>query len=240
MQSLLKQEVFAMKVILKLGLMTSFLFTLQVHAEEYSAEYRVTFIGEWTVVSHPIEFPGGAHFSTLIGNTHNEEGFIWRAAGIASTGIEQMAETGGTGSLAGEINNMIMNTGSSEGLIFGNGNIGATGTDVIEFGITESHPLFSIVTMIAPSPDWFVGVHGINLLQSGIWVDELMIDLPAYDAGTDSGSTFTSGNINTSPLESIQQISQSPLPNGTPLGVLLFELVSSEGAPILLFANGFE
>ncbi|MCF6317860.1 MAG: spondin domain-containing protein [Proteobacteria bacterium] len=229
-----------MKIILKLGLITSFLFTLQVHAEEYSAQYRVTFIGEWTVASHPIDFPGGAHFSTLIGNTHNEEGFIWRAAETATAGMEQMAETGGTGSLAGEINNMIMNTGSSEDLIFGTGNIAATGMDVIEFGITESHPLFSIVTMIAPSPDWFVGVDRINLLQSGVWVDELMVDLQPYDAGTDSGSTFTSGNINTSPKEPIQQISQSPLPDNIPLGVLMFELISSEGLPDLLFTSGFE
>ncbi|MCF6261990.1 MAG: spondin domain-containing protein [Xanthomonadales bacterium] len=233
-----------LKFILKstlLSLVLPLAFIVPAQAGEYSAQYRVTFVGTWTPDSHPTDFPGGAHFSPLIGNTHNEEGFIWQANEIATNAIRQMAETGGTSLLTNEINNMIMNTASAESLIRGSGNIGAVGMDAIEFDVSESHPLFSIVTMIAPSPDWFVGAHGIDLLNNnGVWISELTVDLLPYDAGTDSGSTFTSANSATSPRVPIQQINQSPLPGNVPLGSLIFELISTEGSPGFIFINGFE
>ncbi len=229
-----------MKIMTRLCLLLSFIFALQAQAEEYTAQYRVTFTGEWTLASHPDDFPGGAHFSPLIGSTHNESGSIWQAAESASNGMEQMAETGGTGTLTNQINNMIANIGSAENLITGLGNIGAIGSEIILFEISESHPLFSIVTMIAPSPDWFVGVHGTNLLQNGAWVESLVVPLLPYDAGTDNGRTFTSGNSNTSPQELIQLLTQAPLPNNIPLAELTFELISSTGIPGFVFADSFE
>ncbi len=231
-----------MKFILKQSLLLLVLFTFitPVQAGEYSARYRVTFVGEWTVASHPIDFPGGAHFSPLVGSIHNEEGFIWQANEIATNGMKEMAETGGTSILRSDINNMIMNTATTESLIRGPGSIGAEDVDAIEFDISESHPLFSIVTMIAPSPDWFVGVAGIDLLEGGVWINELTVSLLPYDAGTDSGITFTSSNSATSPRAPIQQINQSPLPSNIPLGSLRFELLSTEGLPGFIFINGFE
>ena len=79
--------------------------------------------------------------------------------------------------------------------------------------------------MIAPSPDWFVGVHDLSLLVDGNWVDELVIDLEAYDAGTDSGATYTSANQRTSPQASITRLTESPLAasdNLPPLGQFIF------------------
>jgi serine/threonine protein kinase len=38
----------------------------------------------------------------------------------------------------------------------------------------------TLVSMVAPSPDWFVGVGGLPLLQDGQWVDELVVPLPAW------------------------------------------------------------
>ena len=48
--------------------------------------------------------------------------------------------------------------------------------------------------MVAPSPDWFVGVSGLPLFENGQWVEERRIDLVPWDAGTDSGTTFESRN----------------------------------------------
>lgn len=55
--------------------------------------------------------------------------------------------------------------------------------------------------MIAPSPDWFVGVHDFDLCNetSGRWLNSRARDLPLYDSGTDSGARFTSDDNITSP-----------------------------------------
>ena len=70
--------------------------------------------------------------------------------------------------------------------------------------------------MIAPSPDWFVGVEDVNLINSNNeWIEETEIFLESYDAGTDSGTTFTSPDMNTVPQDSIKAIIDAPLGNGT-------------------------
>lgn len=63
-----------------------------------------------------------------------------------------------------------------------------------------------MVKMI-PSPDWFVGVDNLNLCEGGQWKQEVTIDLQPYDAGTDSGFTFSSPNFPTSPPENITKVS---------------------------------
>lgn len=49
----------------------------------------------------------------------------------------------------------------------------------------------SLVTMIGPSPDWFVGVSGYDLCTSNCtWMEEADFDLFPYDAGTDNGISY--------------------------------------------------
>ena len=60
--------------------------------------------------------------------------------------------------------------------------------------------------MIAPSPDWFVGVNGVSLCGDSAWVNRLELPLMAQDAGTDSGATFAAPNEATSPQEPIQYL----------------------------------
>lgn len=44
---------------------------------------------------------------------------------------------------------------------------------------------------LGPSPDWVVGVNGLNLcLKNCTWRENLILDLYPYDAGTDSGITY--------------------------------------------------
>ena len=56
----------------------------------------------------------------LIGATHNINTVFWEEGGLATTGIEQMAETGGTTSFSNEINNSI-DLGDSKLIIRGSG-----------------------------------------------------------------------------------------------------------------------
>jgi hypothetical protein len=83
--------------------------------------------------------------------------------------------------------------------------------------------------MIAPSPDWFVGVYGLNLIRNGDWVNEMTVDLYPYDAGTDSGVDYVSPNLNSMPAEPIARITGAPLLNGDsvpPLGTFSFQRIN--------------
>ena len=88
----------------------------------------------------------------------------------------------------------------------GSGISRGTGTSSISnIEVNTEYPLVSFISMIAPSPDWFVGVHDYNLCNTttGEWVESRSRDLPPYDAGTDSGTHFTSEDVDTTPPEDI-------------------------------------
>jgi hypothetical protein len=81
----------------------------------------------------------------------------------------------------------------------------------MEFDVSLSHPLVTLVSMVAPSPDWFVGVSSLGLLENGDWVEERVVELFPYDAGTDGGTTYQSANQPTTPREPIRRLSEPPL-----------------------------
>ena len=85
------------------------------------------------------------------------------------------------------------------------------------FDIDDAFPLVTLVSMLAPSPDWFVGVSGLSLRDNGEWISTLVVDLHVYDAGTDSGPTYTSPNQNTVPAEPITEITGLPFSTGGPV-----------------------
>lgn len=76
--------------------------------------------------------------------------------------------------------------------------------------VKDMYSKVSLISMIAPSPDWFVGVDSYDLCGAdGKWKEGGMMDLPAWDAGTDSGMNFASGDSPTMPYDVITQISSS-------------------------------
>ena len=137
-----------------------------------SARYRVTFDAVWSSTTHPTDFPSNAHFSGLIGLTHTPNVALFELGTIASPGMVNMAETGGKSPLDSEIQTVIAG-GQGQTLISGGGIGTSPGTVSVEFDIENSHPLVSITTMIAPSPDWFVGVRDLNLFENGDWTNSL-------------------------------------------------------------------
>lgn len=49
----------------------------------------------------------------------------------------------------------------------------------------------SLVSMIDPSPDWFVGVSSLELcLRNCTWIESKILNLYPWDAGTDDGFTY--------------------------------------------------
>lgn len=64
----------------------------------------------------------------------------------------------------------------------------------------------SLIVKVIPSPDWFVGIDSLNLCEGGQWKQEATFDLHPFDAGTDSGFTFSSPNFPTTPPENITMV----------------------------------
>lgn len=190
------------------------------------ASYQVTFESFWSEATHPYEFPGlSAHYSGLIGATHKSDFILWKTGQVASPGIESMAETGSKTPLNSEISVAIA-AGEAEFLLSGGGISRSPGNVTLNFDVSREFPFVSLVSMIAPSPDWFVGVSGLSLIRNGQWLDQLEVLLFAYDAGTDSGSEYTSPNSDTQPQTPISQLQDVPFRvDGQipPMGRLIFK-----------------
>jgi hypothetical protein len=189
-----------------------------------TARYQVTFETTWTSATHPTDFPADAHFSPLIGGTHSAAARFWQPHAGASDGIEAMAERGRTSPLDTEITAAV-NAGTARRVLRGSGVATLPGTASIDFEIDLEQPLVTLVTMIAPSPDWFVGVHDLSLVERGNWVEEKTVALFPYDAGTDHGATYASPDRDTQPREPIRAIEGSPLDRAgsvAPMGRFLF------------------
>lgn len=201
------------------------------HAQLEEVTYRVQFHAAWSSVTHPEQFPSNAHFSGLIGATHAAGTVFWRAGDMASPGIEQMAETGGKTLLSSEIDNQIL-LGAARTLIDGGGISRSPGSVVTAFTVHSSHPFVSLVSMVAPSPDWFVGVSGLSLMQDGRWIDSLTVQLSAWDAGTDSGETYTAADSDTQPRSPITALTTPPFLVGGQVPALgSFTFLCQSGCP---------
>lgn len=64
----------------------------------------------------------------------------------------------------------------------------------------------SFIARIVPSPDWFVGSDSFDLCEEDTWKEQVSVDLYPYDAGTDSGFTFSSPNFATIPQDTITEV----------------------------------
>ena len=166
-------------------------------------QFQVTFQGFWT---SDLPRPGSAHFSPLVGATHNATTKLFEVGQLASPGVENVAELGVTSTLINEINGMI-NAGNAGQVILRNVNIGPVQAINTTFAATPEHSRLTLLTMIAPSPDWFVGVSDMDLLdENGNWIQEVVLDLNSYDAGTEEGTNFSLSNPATNPREPIAML----------------------------------
>ena len=199
-----------------------------------SATYRVTFQGTWTTTVTPGGVPSGAHFTTLIGAVHNDSVTFWSSGGTASAGVEAVAELGTTGAFKSEIN---ANT-NAVAVIEKSLPSGGTPTAPVDLTVTTAHPLVTLLTMVAPSPDWFVGVSGLSLLDAqGDWLALHTVDLFPYDAGTEEGTEFSLSNAATSPQGTITSIKGTGKFSNEPIATLTFTL--QEAAPEITSAATF-
>ena len=202
-----------------------------------SAIYTVTFQGNWTTASTPGGVVGGAHFTTLIGAIHNDLATFWESGGTATAGVENVAELGSTGTFKSEINANSNAVSVIEKSVSG----GGTGSATFEITLTNQHPLVTLLSMIGPSPDWFVGVSGLSLLNTqGQWVSTREVDLFPYDAGTEEGTEFSLSNPATSPQGVITSIKGTGKFSNVRMARLTFTRQSVNTAPSFTSGTSFE
>lgn len=185
-----------------------------------TARYRLTFEAVWSEETHPLNFPGNPHFSGLVGAVHNVQVRFWEPAQIATPGIQLMAETGGKSILLDEVQTAI-DAGLALSTIDGSGIGTSPGSTTVEFSVSRQYPEITVTSMLAPSPDWFVGVRNYSLMNNDEFIENATIQLVLYDSGSDSGVRYTSANEDTSPQIPIAQVSSAeddaPFVNGEPV-----------------------
>jgi len=193
-----------------------------------AATYEVTFQGNWTLESTPGGVVPNAHFTTLIGAAHNDDVTFWQSGGRASPGVEQVAETGITSRFRSELEA----SPHAVEIISQSVTFGGTGSATFSIDVTRDHPLVTLLSMIGPSPDWFVGIDGRSLLDaSDHWEPRVEIDLFPYDAGTEEGDEFTLDNAATVPQGVITGIRGTGKFTNEPMARLTFVLTATESRP---------
>ncbi len=169
----------------------AFLGLVNVHAETPpGVSYQVTLERSWSSQTHPQDFPLLAHFSPVIGVTHDTRYSPFRAGSTASPGLEKLCEEGSHQPLDAEIRSA-MEAGPAGMMIETPDPLrDAPGQAVTNFEVNPAHPLVSIGAMIAPSPDWCALAVDVDLYEGGQWVDKKTVPLYGWDAGTDSGASY--------------------------------------------------
>jgi hypothetical protein len=193
-----------------------------------TARYQVVFESTWSEPTHPTDFPDNAHYSGLIGGTHSASVHFWREGSAASEGIRLMAERGRKSPLDTEVMQAV-SSGMAQHVLSGPDLQTSPATAAMEFDISQGFSLVTLVTMVAPSPDWFVGVESLPLFANGQWVEEVRVELYPFDAGTDSGESYESPDEATVPRQPIRRLTGYPVSrNGTvaPFGTFTFRRIS--------------
>ena len=118
--------------------------------------------------------------------------------------------SGQTGILETEIENQI-SAGNAWKVILPGESLGAVDEQTgIQVEVTSNFSKVSFISMLAPSPDWYVGIDSHDLCDNGKWRETWNVTfLPPYDSGTDSGLQFTSPNQVTNPPADIFRITHT-------------------------------
>jgi len=193
---------------------------------DFTAQYQVVFDATWSQATHPTDWPTNAHWSGLVGGVHNDSVHFFRLGETSSEGIRLMAELGQQAQLLSEVASAITN-GTADFQLAGGGINPSPGSRLLVFpqAMRRDYPLVTLCSMIAPSPDWFVGVDSLNLIDNGRWVSNNVVTLYGNDAGTDSGVTYASPDQVTVPRGVATQFTDFPgLQNGVivPFGTFTF------------------
>lgn len=175
-----------------------------------TASYSVTFRGLWNKTSHPRDWPkdnGQLHWTPPVGATHNSNYAIYQLGGQASQAVSRVCTMGDINVLKDQL----MSFEEKENIksiytsrwMNGIEQINEDRTGFVS--VNKTHHLFSMISMMGPSPDWCTGLSGIDLCMEGCkWESNLTIPVYPFDAGIKSGETYK-------PEDSIRLLNPDPI-----------------------------
>ena len=161
----------------------------------------------------------------MVVSAHSGVGDFLASGAPVTTGVEDVAETGATATFASELQPKV----DDGTLVFEIGSVfDSPGSDSIEITATQTQSLLSMISMLAPSPDWVVCVRDFELFANGAWLESAQVEVVPYDAGTDSGATFTAADSDTQPKEgfSLPRDTQFSEAAASGLGTLSIERIN--------------
>jgi spondin N len=172
-------------------------------ADAGPATYRVEFTPLWTKAAFPHEYPDTSlihhpHFSGLIGTAHNAQYHLFAVGQMPTPGLERLSEECKHAPLDAEIKAAIA-AGNALALSESEPLKDFSQKASTEVKVDGTHPMVSLVAMIAPSPDWFAGVSDVELMENGTWVASKTVDVMPWDSGGDDGATYLADDKDNDP-----------------------------------------
>lgn len=227
----------------KIHFLTIFALLSFISYAQSIATYTITFTGTWNPTDHTqggISFPSSDHWSDLVGATHNADVKFWETGQMATLGVEDVAERGDNDEFLNEVNDAISVGDADQWLqkSFEIPNIATSSATLMNITVSEDFPLLTLITMIAPSPDWFAGIRDVSLRNGGNWESSITIDLFPYDAGTEEGVNYSTSNSATSPQETITSLVNVAPFNDEKVGTISITLQSVLSTDSQNFKNG--
>lgn len=193
-----------------------------------SATYRITFMPDFTEDNFPDDYPTNATFSGIFVAVHAPTEDVFNVGTPATPGLKALAEDGANATL----NNELSTQGDGDSNDFNVFNLSASGGPTeqqsIEIVIDPEKTSVTFLTSLSPSPDWFLGVDSFSLIASSNTLVEMEeVQVLAYDAGTDSGTTYESPDEPSNPVGQVRVIDTPPLVQdigiGGSIGKILIE-----------------
>lgn len=197
-------------------------------AQAGTIRYNFTVNNTWSPETHPNGYPQGSgpHFSLLGVINHDDQVSFWQPGTLASPAIKQMAETGDLIKLQADAQ-ASLNAGHVNYHFVGPPTAAPSTLAPMLINVSDQHPLLSVVSMLGPTPDWFIGVDDLDLRESGIWRNKVVVDLFVYDGGTRSAEAFALGGPLSHPQEPVHLLDNTLMPGSVSVGSFTFEIFTS-------------
>ncbi len=155
-----------------------------------SADYTLTFTGNFLEENNPSDYPDNPTFGTLVAIVHSPELSIFDIGQLATEGFASYADSGDVEALASFLSTSLGEQGDG---LFSITTGGITGpTDSVDISVTAT-PTRTRITFIArlnPSPDWFVGVSSFDIVDGNTLIEIADFGLSPIDAGINAGMTY--------------------------------------------------
>lgn len=182
--------------------------------DRFDVVYDVRFESDWSSATHPTDYPSNAHFSPMIGVSHTVNTSIFTVGLSATDGVKNLAETGNTDEIENDITKLI-NGGTALDQFKGE-SFDSPGNNTAQIGVRAGHHFVTVMSMIAPSPDWYVAAT-TSLIDptDGEFYDMVTVHAMTFDAGTDAGNTFVSADTPVEPRDVVTILNEGPLTEGT-------------------------